>query len=73
MCTVNWFDVHVYLKLVWGQDRDIQEYHTDGTLHMIGNVQGQTIECIHIIENFTTGHFGHMDTQTHRQSQIVAY
>ena len=24
---------------------DRQEYHTDGTLHMVGNVQGQTLQA----------------------------
>ena len=42
--TVNWFCVHVYFKLVWVQDRDQQEYPTDRTLQIIGNVHGQTLQ-----------------------------
>ena len=42
--TINWFCVHVYFKLVWVQDRDRQGYHTDRTLHIIGNVHGQTLQ-----------------------------
>ena len=46
----------------------IIEYHTDGTLHSTGNVQGQT----HIKNNFNFVQ-GHSDTQTLRQSDIADY
>ena len=46
----------------------IIEYHTDGTLHSTGNVQGQT----HIKINFNFVQ-GHSDTHSDRQSDIVDY
>ena len=45
MCFTNWFCAHVFCKLVLCTlvmktgSGERQEYHTDGTLHMIGNVQ----------------------------------
>ena len=45
-CTVNWSCVHLNFEL------DRQVYHTDGPLHMRGNVQG-TNRSITLTDHYT--------------------
>ena len=53
-CTENWFCIHLYIKItdVMECTGDRQEYHTEGTLHMSGNVQG-TDRNITLTEHYT--------------------
>ena len=69
-CTENWFCVHLMLWNVQGTDNR-QEYHTDGTLRMSGNVQGQDRQYNEYNREFHKWPF-QTDTHTHTQSQIVS-
>ena len=53
----------------WECTGDRQEYHTDGTLHIIRNVQGTDI----IIYIYEISQVAITNTHTDGQSQIVAY
>ena len=48
---------------------DRQEHHTDGTLHMIGNVQGQTLHIIRNVQWTDITH--HRDCTGDRQFTVL--